>query len=602
AGIQEGTQCTKCKNNWALKFSIILLYILCALLTITVAILGYKVVEKMDNVTGGMETSHRRYTEKLTEVESGLKKLDDETGQKDMSTNKELSSFRSDILALRQQLQEIAEKTTKNKDTLEKLQDSGNVLDDRQSQMKGVLESNSFMIISVNKTLQAYTGYINNLQQDTSNIQTNLQSQMHSHNVVIMNLNNLNLTQVQQRNLISVLQRSVDDTSQAIQRIKNDFQNLQQVVLQARKDTDWLKEKVQNLQMLAVNNSALAKANNDTLEDMNSQLSSFSGQMENITTVAQANEQNLKDLQEHHKDYENRTSAKFNQLEERFQLFETDIVNIISNISYTAHHLRTLTSNLNEVRTTCTDTLSKHTDDLIFMNNTLANIRLDSTSLRMQQDVMRSRLDIEVANLSLIMEEMKLVDSRHGQLIKNFTILQGPPGPRGPKGERGPQGPLGPTGLKGQKGEKGCSAHWKNFTEKCYYFSSEREIFEDAKVFCDEKSSHLVIINNKEEQQWIKRQIAGKGNFWIGLTDSEQENEWRWLDGTLPEYTNWKSGQPDNWSTGQGPGEDCAGLISAGLWNDFQCEDVNSFICEKDMDKGKLSVQLKEFHNSHKEP
>jgi hypothetical protein len=41
-GIQEGTQCTKCKNNWALKFSIILLYILCALLTITVAILGYK--------------------------------------------------------------------------------------------------------------------------------------------------------------------------------------------------------------------------------------------------------------------------------------------------------------------------------------------------------------------------------------------------------------------------------------------------------------------------------------------------------------------------------------------------------------------------------
>lgn len=29
----------------------------------------------MDNVTGGLETSHRRYTEKLTEVESGLKKL-----------------------------------------------------------------------------------------------------------------------------------------------------------------------------------------------------------------------------------------------------------------------------------------------------------------------------------------------------------------------------------------------------------------------------------------------------------------------------------------------------------------------------------------------
>lgn len=50
---------------------------------------------------------------------------------------------------------------------------------------------------------------------------------------------------------------------------------------------------------------------------------------------------------------------------------------------------------------------------------------------------------------------------------------------------------------------------------------------------------------------------------------------------------NWKTGQPDNWNHGHGPGEDCAGLIYAGLWNDFYCEDVNNFICEKDMDKGK---------------
>lgn len=349
---------------------------------------------------------------------------DNQTEEKALS-NMEIASFKADILVLHEKLHEIAEKSAKNKDTLEKLQESGNVLDDRQSQMQGALDNNSFVIVSVNKTLQTYSGYVNSLQQDTNNIQTSLQNQMHSHNVVVMNLNNLNQTQVQQRGLISALQRSVDDTSQAIQKIKNDFQNLQQVFLQATKDTDWLKEKVQNLQTLAANNSALAKANNDTLEDMSSQLSSFSGQMDNITAVAQANEQSLKDLQDHHKEYENRTSAKFNQKEQQFQSFETDIVNIISNISYTAHHLRTLTSNLNDVRTTCTDTLSKHTDELTFMNNTLGNIRLDAATLRMQQDVMRTRLDNEVANLSVIMEEMKLVDSKHGQLIKNFTILQG---------------------------------------------------------------------------------------------------------------------------------------------------------------------------------
>lgn len=58
---------------------------------------------------------------------------------------------------------------------------------------------------------------------------------------------------------------------------------------------------------------------------------------------------------------------------------------------------------------------------------------------------------------------------------------------------------------------------------------------------------------------------------------------------------NWKIGQPDNWSHGHGPGEDCAGLIYAGLWNDFYCEDVNNFICEKDMDKGKQGTQSDHF-------
>ncbi|KAJ1191067.1 hypothetical protein NDU88_000384 [Pleurodeles waltl] len=724
-GIQEGTQCTKCKNNWALKLSIILLYILCAMLTITVAILGYKVVEKMDGVTDDMETSHRDYAEKLTEVETDLKKLDDQAGQKSVSTSTELSSFRSEIFAIRQQLREITEKTTRNRDTLEKLQEAENALDTQQVQIKTSVEGNTYMIRDVNQTVQTYTGYVNSLQQDTAKLQTDLQTQEESNNVLIMNLGILNLTQTQQRNLISTLQRSVDDTSQAVQRIKNDFQGLQQAVLQTLKDTEWLKDKVQNLQTLSANNSALAKTNNETLEDLTSQLNSLGGQMDNITGIAQGNEQNLKELQEYHKNYENRTSARFNELEESFQHFEDDIVKIIGNISYTAHHLRTLTSSLNDVRTTCTDSLSQHSDKLIFLNNSLANVRLDSTSLRMQQDVMRSRLDNEVANLSMIMEEMKMVDSKHGQLIRNFTILQGPPGLRGPKGDKGSPGPMGPIGLKGLQGDKGdsgppgpvgdrgppgpmgppgdkggkgsrgspgnkgtrgspgktgppgdkgepgpeglpgksgmpgppgqdgsqglpgapgqpgfpgargvvgppglrglpgpqgppgppglpyvtgpialqgqyttalsledtgCPADWKDFANDCYYIATVTEIYDDAKQSCEAMSATLVIIKSNEEQQFLKKQIHGKGeSYWIGLTDSEEENVWKWSDGTIPTFTNWKSGQPDNWGAGHTPGEDCAGLHIGGLWNDFTCDDGLKYICEKPRDQAILS-------------
>lgn len=51
SGIQEGTKCTKCKNEWALKTSIALLYVLCTLLTIAVAVLGYKGKTCMDCIS-----------------------------------------------------------------------------------------------------------------------------------------------------------------------------------------------------------------------------------------------------------------------------------------------------------------------------------------------------------------------------------------------------------------------------------------------------------------------------------------------------------------------------------------------------------------------
>lgn len=38
-------------------------------------------------------------------------------------------------------------------------------------------------------------------------------------------------------------------------------------------------------------------------------------------------------------------------------------------------------------------------------------------------------------------------------------------------------------------------------------------------------------------QKWLRKQVQGKGYFWIGLTDEEEENVWRWIDGTEPAFT-----------------------------------------------------------------
>lgn len=721
-GIQEGPQCNRCRNNWALKLSILLLYVLCAMLTITVAILGYKVVQRMDTVTEGMETSQKSYTDKLTAVETDLKKLDDQSGMKDQSTSSELTKFKTDIQVLQNQLNGIADNASKNRVALDKLQETELSMTTNHNSLKNLLDGNSKSIRAINQTLLTYSGYINNMEQNTGKLQKDLEKQTKSQSTAVLNLSQINQTQIRQRDLFSSLQKSVDDTSQAIQKVRNDWQALQYTVFQAQKDTDWLKEKIQYLQLQAVNNSIMVTGNSDTLEDMNHQLNSLSSQMANISFMANIHEESLKDLQQYQKAHENKTATSFEQLEARMDINERDIGSIIGNISWTVQHLRSLTNDLNGIKTMCTNTLSLHTDELVILTTNLNGINMDSSLIKAQQSVMKAKLDFEVGNLSMIMEEMKLVDKKHAQLIQNFTILQGPPGPKGPKGDKGFPGPLGTKGAKGQKGDlgeegvpgqmgpkgargvpgskgdkgnqgyrgapmkgqkgangrpgaqgakgsqgppgqdgklgllgppgekgqpgaagnrgppgppgpggpqgppgpkgpsgvikpvglvgqvshpyglvgqrnlplpvspypNGCPSTWRRFKEKCYYFSTDLVEFAEGNNLCKIMSSNMIIINNQEEQQWVSKQMNGINYYWIGLSDTEEHNVWRWVDGTIAQYTNWKQGQPDNWKE-ERLTEDCAGLANSALWNDFFCTDTNRVICEKNVDKDQLS-------------
>ncbi|XP_038585879.1 collectin-12-like [Micropterus salmoides] len=714
-GIQEGTQCTKCKNEWALKTSIALLYVLCTLLTIAVAVLGYKVVQRVDSVSEGIAN----YGGKIIAVETDLKKLDDQAGEKLENTTTEIQSFKNNIWSLQRQLSAVEERIHSDQVKLSQLQNIGSDIQNSQGSIQGLLDGNTATLHSVNGTLRSYGSIIEGLQDDTARLQRELQQQVKLQDQALLSISSLNFTQAQQRGLIAVLQRSVDDTSQAIQKMRNDFQSLEQTARQTRSDTEWLRSKVENLQVLASNVSALAKANNDSLEEVGSQLTFMANKLQNTSSLADAHDQTLREILDQQRDFGNLTSTKFDRLEVRLDESEQSIDRVTGNISFTTQLLGAINLNLNELRT-CSETVDRHSDFLLNLNGSMTEMRTDAASLKSQQEELAARVDKEVTNLSIVMEEMKLVDTKHSQLITNFTILQGPPGPRGPRGDKGPQGVSGLPGQKGEKGEKGapgiqgsrgeqgipgppglpgfkglpglpgspgskgsrgsggragppggkgepgtaglpgrdgqpgpqgaqgppgirgsmgpageqgprglpgpvgppgpagppgqpgmpirvpvipfgpvslqdeavaptlwapgCPIDWVNYRDKCYFFSKDLRSFDDAKATCESSSASLLIINDMEEQIWLKERTTGKGYFWMGLTDGGKENVWRWLDGTEPAFTKWKPGQPDNWGHGHELGEDCAGLIHEGLWNDFFCEDLISYICEKDME------------------
>uniref|UniRef100_A0A672K364 CD209 antigen-like protein C n=1 Tax=Sinocyclocheilus grahami TaxID=75366 RepID=A0A672K364_SINGR len=117
---------------------------------------------------------------------------------------------------------------------------------------------------------------------------------------------------------------------------------------------------------------------------------------------------------------------------------------------------------------------------------------------------------------------------------------------------------------------------WTYYQSSLYFISSETKSWTESRRYCTERAADLIIINNREEQDFVKN-ISGVAKVWIGLTDIEVEGRWKWVDGSTLTSRFWASGQPNNY---KGKEEDCALIHSPG-WADFPCNDKHKWICEK---------------------
>ncbi|XP_048012446.1 CD209 antigen-like protein C isoform X2 [Megalobrama amblycephala] len=114
---------------------------------------------------------------------------------------------------------------------------------------------------------------------------------------------------------------------------------------------------------------------------------------------------------------------------------------------------------------------------------------------------------------------------------------------------------------------------WIYNQSSLYFISSEKRNWAESRRYCTERGADLIIINNREEQEFVKN---SSDSFWIGLTDSDVEGRWKWVDGTNMTSGFWGSGEPNSYNGD----EDCAMIYSSG-WADYPCNDAFRWICEK---------------------
>ncbi|KAI5628230.1 CD209 antigen-like protein D [Silurus asotus] len=70
---------------------------------------------------------------------------------------------------------------------------------------------------------------------------------------------------------------------------------------------------------------------------------------------------------------------------------------------------------------------------------------------------------------------------------------------------------------------------WRFYSSSLYYISAEKKDWNQSRDDCREKGADLVIINSREEQEFIRRMHGSAA--WVGLSDRDTEGEWKWVDG-----------------------------------------------------------------------
>ncbi|XP_063109710.1 E-selectin [Cavia porcellus] len=115
-----------------------------------------------------------------------------------------------------------------------------------------------------------------------------------------------------------------------------------------------------------------------------------------------------------------------------------------------------------------------------------------------------------------------------------------------------------------------------------YNVSTEPMTYEEARAFCQQRYTHLVAIQNKEEIEYLNSRLSySKSYYWIGIR--KINNVWIWEGTQKPltdETENWAPGEPNN----KQQDEDCVEIYirrdkDAGMWNDEPCSKKKLALC-----------------------
>ncbi|KAM9018215.1 scavenger receptor class A member 3 [Ara ararauna] len=448
------TSCSRCQKNLSLQTAVKVLYVFSILLIVAVTILAALVFRKVDSISNDISSAQTYYEKKIVSIQEDLQGLDEKTSG-NCSLCHETGQLGQEITKLQGELEEIQKMLLVQEILLDRTSQAHDHLSSTSSKITSEVDNCSFSIRQVNKSLGQFLAEVGGWRAVTSQLDSSLKGLAQEHYDVRAAMQQMNFTLGQTSDWIQVIQRKTDEETLTLQKIVSEWQNYTRLFGGLRATSSRTSELVKSIQGSISTAARQVGQNSESMHDLVLQVMGLQLQLDNISSFLDDHEENMNDLRYHNRYTQNRTAERFETLEGRMASHEIEISTIFTNINATDSHVHSMLRYLDDVRLSCTLGFHTHTEELYYLNKSLSLVQGTTDLLRERYSLLSARLDFDIRNLSMVMEELKVMDVRHGEMLKNITILRGVPGLPGPRGIKGDVGIKGPPGSEGEKGDAG---------------------------------------------------------------------------------------------------------------------------------------------------
>lgn len=440
--------CMRCQQSHSLQLAVKVLYGFVAFLIITVAVLAALVFRKVDSLSEEESVYHK----KITSVQQGIEDL---SSTSNCSGCLDVTLYSEEISRLKKEFEDIQRMILGQEQVLDQASQTQGTIKATTTRLTRDMQNHLMSIKLLNQSLERYLDRVEGWKDVIEETEEKMKKMVDDQYNIKATAQQVNTTVALSTLWIDALQRKADEETLVLQKLTSDWQNYSRVLSTLKSNTSSTMQTVRFLQNNIVADHQRIAMSTEVYYDLTQQVMNLQMQLDNATSFMDEHEENMHDLRYHSRYYENRTGERFSALDGRLNSISMEIDTVSSSINATVSHVQSMYKYINIESSSCQSRMGRHTEDLQNLNNTVLLLLHLADTLRQQNMLLNVRLDVDIRNLSMVMEEMKLVDVHHIQLIKNFTILKGAPGPPGPKGNRGETGSKGPQGLTGSKGDRG---------------------------------------------------------------------------------------------------------------------------------------------------